>query len=421
MLRERMSASVTSTSFTPQLVEHARALFDRSPLPLLATEGRAHVVQYVNPAFCWLVGQPADAVLGKPLGALRAAPGPAPDARAVALLDLVYATGVAEVAIDLARVFGNVEAMVQVPAIHLPCAVWPIVGGDERPVGLVVQISPPPGGTPAPWVDPAVATEILDVNARLVLAGLRAQAQADLEMTLRTEAEVALGVRDEFMSIAAHELRRPVTGIKASAQLGLRTLADGPLDHARMERYLHGVVGGANRLVVLINDLMDVSRMRTGDLVLRLSPVDLAALTTVVAQGHRETAADNLHLTIDVPGEPVVVSGDPVRLEQILDNLLNNAVKYSPAGGAIEVSLRHEGHGVLLLVADHGIGLPPGAEERIFEPFGRADNARRQGLPGMGLGLHICRQIAAAHGGRMWAASAGEGQGMAVSLWLPKP
>src|SRR6185295_5887199 len=106
-------------------------------------------------------------------------------------------------------------------------------------------------------------------------------------------------------------------------------------------------------------------------------------------------------------------------LEQILDNLLSNAVKYSPAGGEIDVSLQRRDEGVVLTVRDGGIGLPPDASERIFEPFGRAVNASRQGLPGMGLGLHICRQIAAAHGGRMWAESDGEGLGMTVGLWLP--
>jgi signal transduction histidine kinase len=121
----------------------------------------------------------------------------------------------------------------------------------------------------------------------------------------------------------------------------------------------------------------------------------------------------------DLPAGPLMVSGDAGRLEQILDNLLSNAVKYSPHGGEIRVRLGEAQDGVVLTVSDTGIGLTPGAQDRIFEPFGRAANASRQGLPGMGLGLHICRQIADAHGGRMWAESGGEGQGMHVSLWLP--
>src|ERR1700682_5450448 len=102
-------------------------------------------------------------------------------------------------------------------------------------------------------------------------------------ITLRGEAEAALTVRDEFMSIAAHELRTPVTGIKTSAQLALRTLQDAIPDKERSARYLLGIVSGANRLVLLINDLMDVSRMRSGELLLRVMPIDLGALVSTVA------------------------------------------------------------------------------------------------------------------------------------------
>jgi signal transduction histidine kinase len=98
---------------------------------------------------------------------------------------------------------------------------------------------------------------------------------------------------------------------------------------------------------------------------------------------------------------------------------VDNAVKYSPDGGEVRLALRQEGEGVLLRVQDEGIGLPPGAAAAIFEPFGRADNAERRHLPGLGLGLHICRGIIERHGGRIWAESAGEGRGTTVSIWLP--
>src|SRR5207253_2231456 len=96
---------------------------------------------------------------------------------------------------------------------------------------------------------------------------------------------------------------------------------------------------------------------------------------------------------------------DPQRLQQVMSNLLENAVKYSPEGGAVEISLRTDGAGVLVSVADTGIGLPTTAAETIFEPFGRASNAQKQQLPGMGLGLYIARQIVEQHGGRIWADS----------------
>ena len=271
---------------------------------------------------------------------------------------------------------------------------------------------------PVQLIDGSGADLLRDVNARLLVAGLKAQEQADVELTLRVEAEAALTVRDEFMSIAAHELRTPVTGIKASGQLALRTMESATLDRDRIVKYLRGIVGGANRLVLLINDLMDVSRMRSGALVLRLLPLNLGPLVRNVVERYAETASDATTSARRSGGRSDSVRR-PGRLEQILDNLLSNAVKYSPGGGEIEVSLERVVDGVRLTVRDGGIGLSPGASERIFEPFGRAANASRQGLPGLGLGLHICRQIATAHRGRIWAHSDGEGQGMTVGLWLP--
>jgi two-component system sensor histidine kinase VicK len=110
---------------------------------------------------------------------------------------------------------------------------------------------------------------------------------------------------------------------------------------------------------------------------------------------------------------------DPDRIEQVMDNLIGNAIKYSPGGGEIHVTLASEENGVLLSVRDAGIGLPAGMLERIFEPFGRAANAVSRNIEGLGLGLYICRQIAEQHGGRLWAESEGEGKGTTLRLWLP--
>jgi signal transduction histidine kinase len=405
-----MSPLPAPTRAASEMVDQVRRLVDRSPLPTVATEGQAHVVRYVNPAFSWLVGQTAEGLVGSSVqSALSRGPQTDP-AAALALLDLVYGTGTAEFGLDLARLFGNASA------IHLPCAVWPMLGDDERPIGLLIQVSAQAGSLPN---RDGTSDELMDVNKRLVLAGLKAQEQAEVEVTLRGQAEAALNVRDEFMSIAAHELRTPVTAIKAGAQLALRRLEEDPPEGARTVQYLLGIVRGANRLVLLINDLMDVSRMRSGELLLRVAPIDLVGLVNTVAQRYAETSGDRHRVTLDVPTAPLKVAADAGRLEQVLDNLMSNAVKYSPAGGEIHVTLRQRVDGVTLTVRDSGIGLTPGAQNRIFEPFGRAPNATRQGVPGMGLGLHICLRIAEAHGGRMWAESDGEGRGMFVSLWLP--
>jgi signal transduction histidine kinase len=397
---------------TPALVEQVRTLGACSPLAMVATQGPEHVVRYVNPALCALLGDQAAAFVGSGLAAMfREAPRPA-DRPALALLDLVYASGNAEFGVDL--VYESADQVVH----ELRCAVWPILAGDGTPGGLLLQVSAPIRPRREVFVD--AEDELREVNRRLLVASLKAQEQVDVELTLRSEAEAALTLRDEFMSIAAHELRSPVTGIKISAQLALRTLEDDVIpDTDRIVQYLLGIVGGANRLISLMNELMDVSRMRSGDLVLRVTLVDFGALVRAAALRYTLLDGGPHPISVQVPAVPLMVAGDTGRLEQILDNLLGNALKYSPAGGAVGVNLRVDLDGIVLSIADAGIGITPGQEEHIFEPFGRAANATVHGLPGMGLGLHICRQIAAAHGGRMWAESPGDGQGTTVTLWLP--
>jgi len=142
-----------------------------------------------------------------------------------------------------------------------------------------------------------------------------------------------------------------------------------------------------------------------------------ARLESVVAQ-YRDHLPDRFVLHLDI--QPTcTVSADPTRLEQVLINLLTNAVKYSPDAGTITLRVNPADAGVRVDVADQGIGLLPDRLERIFEPFARAPSAAARQIPGMGLGLHISHQIVEQHGGRIWAASAGEGKGSTFSMWLP--
>ena len=149
----------------------------------------------------------------------------------------------------------------------------------------------------------------------------------------------------------------------------------------------------------------------------RVRTVDLAALIQDVIARLPEQDRRRVHWPRRV--EPVHISLDPDRIEQILVSLLDNALKYSPHDDAILVSLESDTTGSTVRVQDRGIGLPGEAAEHSFQPFGRAKNAEAANIPGPGLGLYICRQITDRHGGRLWAESAGEGQGTTFSLWLP--
>jgi PAS domain S-box-containing protein len=272
---------------------------------------------------------------------------------------------------------------------------------------------------------------VMEGGQRLVLEANRditgrKRAEAEREQLLeraeaaRAEAEAAVRARDEFLSIAAHELLTPVTSLKGHAQLLQRSQGRGDLSPERLASGLQRVTTSADRLTILTRDLLDVARLRTGRIPLRLQPVDLTALATRLAEEHQTRLGARWALRVVGDGTLPTIEADPDRLAQVLDNLLGNAAKYAPEGGAIEVAVRPDGEGVRLEVRDEGIGLPPGAEETIFQPFGRAANVERHAIEGMGLGLYISRQIAERHGGRLWAASPGEGQGSTFSLWLPR-
>ncbi len=257
---------------------------------------------------------------------------------------------------------------------------------------------------------------VLDITERKRAEEERERLLSEPERA-RREAEEVVRARDEFLSIASHELRNPLAGIKATAQQLGRAQRSGKLDGARAERYARAILEASDRLGLLIDDLLDVSRLQSGQFPIRPEPTDLAQLVRGAVATQR--SSDELHrFRVEAAGD-TTLEVDSDRILQVVANLLDNAVKYSPQGGEVRVLLSRDGEGVRLRVRDSGIGLPAGEAGRIFQPFGRAANASESNIPGMGLGLYICRRIAEAHGGRMWADSGGEGRGTTISLWLP--
>jgi PAS domain S-box-containing protein len=257
----------------------------------------------------------------------------------------------------------------------------------------------------------------------LALAEVGAQAVErarlyESEQLARGEAEAAVRAQDEFLSLASHELRTPVAAVKATAQLAERAIQRGHVEPERMARHLRTIGKAADRLGALVDDLLDVSRLRTGRLQLRPARLDLGALVEDIV-GRYATTATGHRLSVRVLEQPAIVTADPLRLEQVLDNVLSNAVKYSPGGGEIQVGLRAERGGWTLTVTDQGIGLPAGQEASVFEAFARGSNATIRHIQGLGLGLAISRQLVEAHGGRIWATSPGEGRGATFGIWLP--
>lgn len=226
---------------------------------------------------------------------------------------------------------------------------------------------------------------------------------------------------DEFLGIVAHELRTPLAGLKAFAQTLLVQTAQGkgPKLAAWQQKALDGLDLTTARLSELTDDLLDMARLQAGQLELHPEPTDLVPLIQRAVTRQQMTTEQHA-LSFLPPVEHLVVSVDPRRMEQVLSNLISNAIKYSPEGGPIEIALGEdvERQGVILSVRDHGIGISVQQQEQIFHRFVQADNGRAYGIEGTGLGLYLCRALVERHEGRIWFESIEE-QGSTFFIALP--
>jgi signal transduction histidine kinase len=249
--------------------------------------------------------------------------------------------------------------------------------------------------------------------------GRRAALAVDNALLYRS-AQSAIQARDQFLSVAAHELRTPITAISGFSALLEREVTSRN-DPERIRRFVLRLRDAGIRLTALVEDLLDVSHIRVGNLPLRIDAVDIRDLVGRVHRWYAEQDAYPDHsFTIRVSDGEFVVLADEDRLEQVITNIFDNAIKYSPQGGEIDVSLECDAMGISLTVTDAGIGLTQGDLDSIFRPFGRAPNAVEGNFVGLGIGLFICRNIVERHGGRIWATSDGAGTGTTMHLWLPR-
>lgn len=234
------------------------------------------------------------------------------------------------------------------------------------------------------------------------------------DITPEVEADRA---KTEFISTVSHELRTPMTSIKGYVDLLLLGSA-GPLSEMQ-RRFLQIVKANADRLKLLVDDLLDISRIESGRLQLDLRPVPLeAAVEAVVASLKARIDEKKQRLELDLPEFLPPVHADKDRLIQILSNLVSNAHKYTPEGGRICIRARAEDEAVHVEVSDTGIGIPPEALPRIFERFYRVDDPRVQETPGTGLGLSIVKALVEMHGGRIWVESE-VGKGSTFHFTIP--
>lgn len=238
------------------------------------------------------------------------------------------------------------------------------------------------------------------------------------DVTALKEAE---DLKDEFVGIVAHELRTPLSALRGFADMLLVQTARkrGPQLADWQQEALGEIEQAVTRLVELTEELLDVTRLQTGRVMLHRTPTDVVSLTRRLTTFLGQTTTRH-QIQVYSAKNLLVADIDPGRIEQVLTNLIGNAIKYSPQGGPINITIEEEAAAevVKISVVDRGIGIPQAQQAQIFGRFMRADNAQAWGIAGTGLGLYICRELVERHGGQLWFESE-EGRGTAFFLTLP--
>jgi len=259
-------------------------------------------------------------------------------------------------------------------------------------------------------------TFLLTLARQCALALERARLY-EAERAARAEAQEAIHVRDTFLSIASHELKNPLTSLLGNAQLLQRRSARAGTQSARDQQNVAVIVDQAARLNKLLTALLDVSQMEAGQLSIERTPLDLCELAQRVTTDVQPTLTQHT-INASNPGLPLIVNGDVLRLEQVLQNLLQNAIKYSPAGGRVTVAVEQREQMACVAVTDQGIGIPQSVLPRLFDRFYRAAQVDSGGIGGLGIGLYVVKEIVTLHDGTITVTST-EGVGSTFTICLP--
>ncbi len=411
---------------TPKLRSRVAPLIACAPLPMVEVEGADHRVCFSNPAFCALVGRTPEELLGKPFAQIvrngdKCGP----------LLDRVYQTGRSETHVDR-------DDSAPEPSSWL-YAMWPALDADKEPERVVIQLT----HSLHSHHNLAAMNEALFAGAlfqhQLRGAAEEANARLQVEISERKTAEAALlqaiealkaaqetaerssRAKDDFLATLSHELRTPLTPVLATAA-ALR-------EDMRLPPEVRGELAMIERNVALearlIDDLLDLTKISHGKLDFRVEPCDAHHLIAFALDMVREEArAKGVAIACTLAARKSGLAADSVRFQQVIWNLLRNAVKFTPPGGRVSVCTREHtrAHGETWLrieVADTGIGIEPQRLQQIFRPFDQGRLAGDHRFGGLGLGLAIAQAIVDRHGGHISAQSEGPSHGSQLIVELP--
>ena len=361
-------------------VNRLQSLFQQAPSFMAVLRGPDHIYELVNAAGVELMG--ARTYVGKPM---REALPEIVEQGYLELLDQVYRTGQPVI------VYGKQASYRRGPNGEL----------SERFLNFIYQ----------PMLDANGQVEGIFVEGNDVTEQYVAQHQAEEKMRLEAQH------KDEFLAMLAHELRNPLAPISSAADLlGFRSA-----DPAMVARASAIIRRQVDHMSSLIDDLLDVSRVTRGLVALERKPLEIGTVVHEAVEQVRPLIEARRHrLDIVLPSDPVLVSGDATRLVQVLANVLNNAAKYTPAGGAVALQVYAGRDQVTLTVSDNGVGMTPEVLKHAFGLFTQAERTPDRSQGGLGIGLALVKSIVELHHGRVGAVSAGLGQGSTFTIVLPR-
>jgi PAS domain S-box-containing protein len=388
-MREKPGSVTWEQAF--DLVGLSRYFSELSPQPMVAVEGTMHIVRYLNAAFSRLVGKEATELIGHSFADV------VPEGqknRCLSLFDRVYRTGKPEILVEQARS--------ETPPVYWSYSVWAVLGVNELPSGLIIQVTD--------------ATEMAIFRRQVVAMNEQLLLSATRQHELAETAERANRLKDEFLATLSHELRTPLNMIVGWAEM----LGNSKLDPVTSLRAIEVIRRNARIQAQMVEDLLDVSRIITGKLRLNVQPLDLGTIIIAAIDGLRPAAeAKKIHLQLQLDSAAGQVSGDPDRMQQVAWNIISNAIKFTPKGGRVSVSLDRVDSHVDVTVRDTGKGIAKEFLPHVFDRFRQADATTTRAFGGLGLGLSIVRQLVELHGGTVRVDSEGEGLGSTFTVSLP--